>query len=233
MLPEASSFAHILDEQTSRISVDTAQTFMNRHKNLFLISQSRIIVVLSVVFLTGCTGSSPRFRSNDDANVNREERKPFANESEEERKENDRTVDVEHTLSSIEREPVKNSSLDQQKMMEEIRAMIGTPYAFSGTDENGIDCSGFTARIYSNAANRNLPHSTSDQYAVSTPVEESKRAFGDLLFFNTTGEVPSHVGIYLGKNLFAHASVSEGVTISSLESSYYRIRYLGARRVIR
>ena len=55
--------------------------------------------------------------------------------------------------------------------------------------------------------------------------------FGDLVFFNTTGRSPSHVGIYLEDDLFAHASVTYGVTISSLESTYYRKRLVGARRV--
>ena len=115
--------------------------------------------------------------------------------------------------------------------MDEILAMIGTPYSFNGTDSDGIDCSGFTAKIYLNAIGKQLPHSTAAQFAATNTVEDAKRKFGDLLFFNTTGEKPSHVGIYLGENLFAHASVSSGVTLSSLESSYYKKRYLGARRV--
>jgi len=43
----------------------------------------------------------------------------------------------------------------------------------------------------------------------------------------------SHVGIYLGDDLFAHASVTQGVTISSLESTYYKRRYAGAKKIIR
>ena len=33
-------------------------------------------------------------------------------------------------------------------------------------------------------------------------------------------------------DLFAHASVSDGVTFSSLESKYYSKRFVGARRVV-
>ena len=38
--------------------------------------------------------------------------------------------------------------------------------------------------------------------------------------------------IFLGDDLFAHASFTEGVTISSLESTYYRRRYAGARQIV-
>jgi cell wall-associated NlpC family hydrolase len=63
-------------------------------------------------------------------------------------------------------------------------------------------------------------------------VERDSLQFGDLVFFNTTGRAPSHVGIYIEDYLFAHASVSSGVTISSLESTYYKGRYVGARRIV-
>ena len=68
--------------------------------------------------------------------------------------------------------------------------------------------------------------------ALGTPVASEELKFGDLLFFNTTGKNPSHVGIYIGDDMFAHASVSFGVTLSSMYSSYYKKRYTGARRII-
>jgi cell wall-associated NlpC family hydrolase len=53
-----------------------------------------------------------------------------------------------------------------------------------------------------------------------------------LVFFNTRRRVkPGHVGIYIGDNLFAHASSKSGVTVSSLDYDYYSNRYMGARRV--
>jgi cell wall-associated NlpC family hydrolase len=56
--------------------------------------------------------------------------------------------------------------------------------------------------------------------------------FGDLIFFNTQTNVrPGHVGIYIGDNLFAHASTKKGVTVSSLTHTYYQSRFMGGRRI--
>ena len=77
-----------------------------------------------------------------------------------------------------------------------------------------------------------LPRSARDQFRVGAVVDSDQLEFGDLVFFNTTGRSPSHVGIYLEDDLFAHASVTSGVTISSLESTYYKKRFLGARRLV-
>ena len=86
--------------------------------------------------------------------------------------------------------------------------------------------------VYRQAMKKELPRISLDQSRVGTAVELSDLKFGDLVFFNTTGEPASHVGIYLGDDLFAHASVSLGVTISSLQSSYYKTRFEGARRIV-
>jgi cell wall-associated NlpC family hydrolase len=40
-----------------------------------------------------------------------------------------------------------------------------------------------------------------------------------------------HVGIYIGDELFAHASSKKGVTISSLNHAYYKDRFMGSRRI--
>ncbi|MNL73147.1 Murein DD-endopeptidase MepS/Murein LD-carboxypeptidase precursor [compost metagenome] len=55
---------------------------------------------------------------------------------------------------------------------------------------------------------------------------------GDLVFFNTFGNGVSHAGIYIGDGQFAHSSSSRGVRISKLSESYYRDRYVTARRVV-
>jgi len=86
--------------------------------------------------------------------------------------------------------------------------------------------------VYKNSIAKPLPRTSSEQFKLGSAIEYADLKFGDLVFFNTTGESASHVGIYLGDDLFAHASISLGVTISSLESSYYKKHYEGARRIV-
>jgi len=117
-------------------------------------------------------------------------------------------------------------------MLQAIMILMDTPYAYNGSDSTGMDCSGFTSRIYTEIGARTLPHSCKAQFDAGRPVERKELQFGDLVFFNTGGDSPSHVGIYVGDGLFAHASVSNGVTVSLLGDRYYDDRYAGARRIM-
>lgn len=110
--------------------------------------------------------------------------------------------------------------------------LMRTPYAVNGTDSTGFDCSGFTSKVYRDVLGLQLPRSCREQFDVGLSVEREELQFGDLVFFRMEGEKPSHVGIYVGDGLFAHASLSIGVTISMLESEYYKRRYVGARRIV-
>ena len=67
---------------------------------------------------------------------------------------------------------------------------------------------------------------------MGTSVSRDEMRPGDLVFFNTNGRGVSHVGIFVGDGKFAHSSSSRGVTVSSLNESYYANRYLGAKRVM-
>jgi hypothetical protein len=70
------------------------------------------------------------------------------------------------------------------------------------------------------------------QSVLGSSVHKDNLKFGDLVFFHTAGYAKvTHVGIYVGENLFANASCSHGVTVSSLDSKYWAKRYLFAKRL--
>ena len=115
----------------------------------------------------------------------------------------------------------------------EIIRYLNTPYKYGGNSLNGIDCSAFTQNVYRDSWLLDLNRSARDQYQQGIVIEErSDLKFGDLVFFNTRRRVkPGHVGIYIGENLFAHASRKRGVTVSSLDEDYYSRKYMGAKRM--
>ena len=99
-------------------------------------------------------------------------------------------------------------SSKKELMLMEIIRYLNTPYKYGGNSLNGIDCSAFTQNVYKNSWLLNLNRSARDQYQQGIVIENrSELKFGDLVFFNTRRRVkPGHVGIYIGDNLFAHAS---------------------------
>ncbi|MBZ0264750.1 C40 family peptidase, partial [bacterium] len=110
----------------------------------------------------------------------------------------------------------------------------GTTYVMGGnTCQVGVDCSGFTKGVMSEAFNIELPRNSSDQYEqAGRVVRKADLRRGDLVFFGSSRGTVDHVGIYLGKGLFAHSASSTGVTVSNLNQDYYRNHYHGAKRVL-
>ena len=126
---------------------------------------------------------------------------------------------------------ITDNGIDMEIAMENLMEWLGTRYLFGGTTKKGIDCSAFTRTMY-RSIGYPLPRTAVAQWDTSEEeVEYDDLQFGDLVFFNTRSAVyVSHVGIYLGNGMFAHASSRNGVTVSSLESNYYSTHFIGARR---
>ncbi len=112
------------------------------------------------------------------------------------------------------------------------KSFMGIPYVWGGTSPSGFDCSGYIQYVLGKNG-ISVPRTAAEQYNVGTSVSKSNLRTGDLVFFTTYKEGPSHLGFYLGDGKFIHASSSKGVTISSLSSDYYSSRYIGAKRVIK
>ena len=106
----------------------------------------------------------------------------------------------------------------------------GTKYRYGGTTKKGIDCSSFTGLLMGSVFGFALPRTAKQQYSVCSKLNKDDMLEGDLVFFNTRGGV-SHVGVYLGDGYFVHSSSSAGVTINSLNESYYSRKFIGGGRI--
>lgn len=112
-------------------------------------------------------------------------------------------------------------------------SLLGSRYVYGGAGPHSFDCSGFVSYVFSSAG-YNLPHNAAAQSSLGEPVKKADLQPADLVFFSYYGgQGINHVGIYVGGSKFIHASSSnEGVIYSSLNESYYRQNYRGARRIL-
>lgn len=130
----------------------------------------------------------------------------------------------------------KSEELEKMSVKERVvlfaKKFMNIPYKFGGTSVMGIDCSAYVQRVY-DLIGIELPRSARLQFREGESVDKNSLTIGDLVFFKTYASFPSHVGIYLGNDLFIHASSSERkIRISNLTESYYVKRYIGARRFL-
>lgn len=196
------------------------------------------LLVLSACLLSACSTSSPTRRE--------EERRYGVVQEDNEfkfvskiRAETAREDDKKVTVAALRRgtrrdyEEKLPPGISRDAFLLEVVSYLGVQYSYGGDTREGIDCSGYTCQVFKSAAAKLLPRSTAEQFRYGERIAKDQLQFGDLVFFNTTGATPSHVGIYIEDDIFAHASVIEGVTLSSLESTYYKKRFVGARRVLR
>jgi cell wall-associated NlpC family hydrolase len=106
---------------------------------------------------------------------------------------------------------------------------LGTPYKFAANSDVSLDCSAFVQRVYAEVG-LELPRTSREQWGALPMVQDEVKP-GDLVFFSFGGRQIDHVGIYLGRGVFAHASTyGSRVVIESLEAPYYQKVYRGARR---
>jgi cell wall-associated NlpC family hydrolase len=104
---------------------------------------------------------------------------------------------------------------------------LGVPYQWGGTDPTkGLDCSGFTQRVYADLG-ITIPRTSSQQATAGTAVASLATARpGDLVFFDNSSARAGidHVGIYLGNGKMI-AAPQEGDVV--------KIQDVGSPTVIR
>ncbi|MBR4084163.1 MAG: C40 family peptidase [Lachnospiraceae bacterium] len=104
---------------------------------------------------------------------------------------------------------------------------VGNKYVYGGTSlTNGVDCSGFTYRVYE-AFGYSLPRTSYAQRSSGKAVDYANAQPGDLIMYS------GHVGIYIGGGYIVHASSSKpypqgGIKVN--KATYREI--IGVRRIV-
>jgi cell wall-associated NlpC family hydrolase len=120
---------------------------------------------------------------------------------------------------------LSRASLIAQRLTKSALRFLGVPYVFGGTSTAGFDCSGYVQHVFA-MIGIHLPRTADAQFYAERRTHKLRA--GDLVFFQTYTIGPSHVGIYLGRGRFVHASSSHGVMVSSLNDPYWANRFIGA-----
>jgi cell wall-associated NlpC family hydrolase len=125
---------------------------------------------------------------------------------------------------------ISNTDNIKRRLYSQFKEWKSVKYKLGGLSKRGIDCSGFVYLTYLKRFGIELPRTTELQARNGRKISKRKLKAGDLVFFKTSSKV-KHVGIYIEDGKFIHASTSRGVTISSLQNSYWSRKYWKSVRI--
>jgi peptidoglycan DL-endopeptidase LytF len=130
------------------------------------------------------------------------------------------------TLQEVENAMVKNA------IVTDSINYTGVPYVWGGETPEGFDCSGFIYYMFSKHGVDTSRTTSGMLYQQGKSIEQNQLQQGDLVFFgvNKPGVV-SHVGFYIGDNQFISATSSKGIWVYTMDNSYWKQYYMGAKRV--
>ncbi|MGH2637947.1 MAG: C40 family peptidase, partial [Rhabdochlamydiaceae bacterium] len=132
---------------------------------------------------------------------------------------NDRWIQVElvdGTLRYVQRGHVETIS-DQNSIGDLVQfaralTLCESPYYFGGRSTlNGFDCSGLTQMLFREFLDIQLERDAREQINSKQclAIEEKDLAAGDLIFWGTSKDKVTHVGLFVGNDQFVHANVHE------------------------
>ena len=123
-----------------------------------------------------------------------------------------------------------SSNSTGEKLVNLAKSKLGCKYVWGAAGPNTFDCSGLTSWVHKQMG-ISIPRTSLAQSRSGKAVNKSDLQVGDLVFFKTTSAEVGHVGMYVGNNQFIHApNKSKPVKYDSLDNSYYKSRYVRARR---
>ena len=177
----------------------------------------RIILFLTVLLLVGCIHPKHSFtglEKSENKIISSDRFGQFQKEGVE------KSLDVSHT--------------NPDALIETARKFLGVPHCMGGTTKKCMDCSGLLVTTFA-AFDISLPHSSEEQARygkIVSRMEDLKK--GDLVFFIKTyhtSKFITHSGIYIDNKQFIHTSSQKGVSISSLESNYWKEKFIFGTRI--
>lgn len=184
-----------------------------------------VLLIIFSILLISCSTSSyyERYGSSNEKHIVEDESELLSH--------NASRLSKESVIKKL--DDITNSNRKKERFLDEIISYLNTPYKYGGDSRLGIDCSAFTQKVYLNSLDIKIPRTAREQYhSWKVFKDRNSLKFGDLVYFNTSKiYFPGHVGIYLDDDLFAHASSSKGVIVSSMENIYYSSKFVGANRV--
>jgi len=125
----------------------------------------------------------------------------------------------------------KLNGTENKKLVTTISGWLGVPYKYGGCDKKGTDCSCLVKMIYQDVYGIDLNRRSIDIMKNSIKVKRKNILEGDLVFFKTSKNKYSHVGIYISNNKFVHSTTKKGVIISDLDEPYWSKSYFSVGRI--
>jgi probable lipoprotein NlpC len=114
------------------------------------------------------------------------------------------------------------AKLSNKDLYRFITDWTGVKYRLGGLDKNGIDCSGFALLLEKDIYGLTIPRRSVEQAGVVENKNLNQLKEGDLIFFSFGGAEIDHVGVYLNRNYFVHASPTRGIIVDDLNLPGYQ-----------
>jgi cell wall-associated NlpC family hydrolase len=193
-------------------------------------SNSKLIILFTVLcslFCVSCTKKLYTVGTQENSYYGKEryENKPLASDSRE----------LKSFLAKGSGKYLNTRNVTAEDIIKTARKYLGVPHCMGGSSKRCTDCSGLIMAVFAEH-NILLPHSSEEIARYGKIIrDKSELRKGDLVFFiksYKTSKYITHVGIYLGNNEFIHTSSKKGVTVSSLDNSYWKDKFIFGTQVL-